>query len=122
MTDQGLELDEATNQTVTEEPNTNIIDEAIEYNITDVEFITEVDVTTISRNEDSIRIDHTDIILPVSFLALFFAIVCFLLFLCKEYKSEREDRRQKRAEDMGTSVRPVNIPTTRLIYYYVTAN
>ena len=46
MTDQDVDLDEATTQT--KEHNTNIIDEAIEYNVTDVEFITEVDVTTIS--------------------------------------------------------------------------
>ena len=109
MTDQDVDLDEATTQTITKEPNTNIIDEAIEYNVTDVEFITEVDVTTISRNEDSKSIDYINIILPVSFLVLFFALVCFLLFLWKEYKLKTEDKDIQRADDMVFSVRPVNI-------------
>ena len=107
MTDQDVDLDEAATQI--KEPNTNIIDEAIEYNVTDVEFITEVDVTTVSRNEDSKTIDHINIILPVSFLVLFFALVCFLLFIWKEYKLKTEDKDIQRADDMVFSVRPVNI-------------
>ena len=96
-------------QQLKQNKNTNIIDEAIEYNVTDVEFITEVDVTTISRNEDSKTIDHINIILPLSFLVLFFALVCFLLFLWKEYKLKAEENDIKTADDMVFSVRPVNI-------------
>ena len=107
MTDQAGDPDEVTTQT--KEPNTNIIDEAIEYNVTDVEFITEVDVTTVSRNEYSKNIDHINIVLPVSFLVLFFAMVCFLLFLWKEYKLKTEENDVKTSDDMLFSVRPVNI-------------
>ena len=106
MTDQDVDIDEATTQTITKDPNTNIIDEAIEYNVTDSEFITENDVTTISRNEDSKNIDHINIVLSVSFLVLFFALVCFLLFLWKEYKLKTD---LKTTYDVVFSVRPVNI-------------
>ena len=103
------DLDEAGTQTITKEPNTNIINEAIGYNDTGVEYITEVDETTIPRNEGSRTIGQINIILPVSVLALFFAIVCFLLFLWKEYKWKTDDNNQKRDDDMAFSVRPVNI-------------